>query len=474
MRTIKLIVSDLHAANGDTILDGFGECQQAALEGLLAAAGGSGGSPWGQADEVELILNGDCIDFLEVEPHDTGGVMHAGLAVEKLRRVIAAHGPFFETLGRFVRQPGRRMTFMMGNHDMELCFAEVHTWIMEAMGMQQDDGRVYFCPTPSYRPLPDVYIEHGHAYHFWCCDRSGFWDTSGHVRTAHPQVMTLPLERRYMQHVGQHILARYPYLGRFEPSMSIVRQTALVCLLNPAVIVEAVQHILDLLDAGASGQPRKGLLHLAPGEERSPVTLFKQAVMALMAFQREAVARSPRWKEPLGKRAAFQAQVRALMEVAMLRKTLSRVSNNKGVTKAIATICTPATAAMEDSVAAGMHTVLNSDPSLRYALAGHIHTARIDPIKGGRAEQQVYLNTGSWLSRLALPTPGEVTPELVAWLREPDRGHIPLREVPPQCVFALVNATTEEPSSASLCIWEGGSNGQYRALASRSYTRNRV
>ncbi len=255
--------------------------------------------------------------------------------------------------------------------------------------------------------------------------------------------------------------------------MSIVRQTALLCLLNPAVIVEAVQHIMDVVDAGAPGQPPKGVLHLAPGEERSPVTLFEQAIKALMAFQREAVARSPRWQEPLGKKGALQAQVRALMEVTMLRKTLSKVSKNKGVTKAIATICTPASA-MGDSVAAGMHTVLNSDPSLQYALAGHTHTTRMDPIKGGRAEQQVYLNTGSWLSRLALPAPGEVTPELVAWLREPDRGHIALREVPLQCVFALVNATTEEPSSASLCIWEGGSSGQYRVLASRSYMGNRV
>jgi hypothetical protein len=99
-------------------------------------------------------------------------VMHAGLAVEKLGRVIAAHGPFFETLHRFLSQPGRRMTFMTGNHDMELCFAEVRAGTVEAMGMQQDDGRIYFCPTPSYRPLPDVSIEHGHAYHFWCCDRS--------------------------------------------------------------------------------------------------------------------------------------------------------------------------------------------------------------------------------------------------------------------------------------------------------------
>jgi hypothetical protein len=93
MRTIKLIVSDLHVASGDTMLDTFGERQQAALEGLLAEAGGSGGSPLGEADDVELIINGDCYDFVGVEPHDTGGVIDAGLAVEKLGQVTAAHGP---------------------------------------------------------------------------------------------------------------------------------------------------------------------------------------------------------------------------------------------------------------------------------------------------------------------------------------------------------------------------------------------
>lgn len=457
MRKIMLIVSDLHVASGDTMLDGFGERQQAALEELLAAAGRSGGSPLGEADDVELIINGDCFDFQMVEPHDTGGVMDAGLAVEKLGKMTAAHGLFFEVLGRFVRQPGRRITFMTGNHDIELCFAEVRAGIVEAMGTQQDDGRVYFCPTRSYRPLPDVHIEHGNAYDFWTCDLSSFWDASGHV-------MTLPMGAQYVQHVAYSIVERYPYLILFEPPLSIPRQVALFCLLNPAVIVELIQHVQELLDAGVHG-PRQGWLHLAPGEEHNPVTLFEQAIKVLLAFHREAVARSPGWKEPLGKRATLQAQVRAMMEVAMLRKTLSRVSKNKGVIKAIATICTPPTAAKGDSVAAGMHPVLKSDPSLRYALAGHTHKARINPIKGGRAEQQVYLNTGSWLSRLALPAPGEVTPELVAWLREPDRGHIPLREVPPQCVFALVKASAEGSCSASLCVWEGGSSGQYRVMA---------
>lgn len=294
--------------------------------------------------------------------------------------------------------------------------------------------------------------------------RSGFWDASGHVSTANPQVMTLPMDSQYMQHVGYPVLARYPYLALFEPSLSIPRQVALFCLLNPAVVVELIQHVQELLDTGTHG-PRQGLLRLAPGEEGSPVTLFEQAVMVLVAFQQEAAARSPRWKEPLGEVFALQAQAQAMMEVAMLRETLSRVGKDEGVTEAIATIFTPATVAMGDSVAAGMYTVLNSDPSLRYALTGHTHRTLIDRVKGETVEQQVYLNTGSWTSRLALPTPVEVTPELVAWLREPDRGYIRLREVPPQCVFVLVHATTEEPSSASLCIWEGGSNGQYRVLA---------
>src|SRR5215469_13172584 len=174
MKTLKVVVSDLHVGDGDPLLDGFGERQQAAWEGLLAAAGGTSGSPLGDADDVELIINGDGFDFLMVAPYGTGGVMDASLAVEKLRKITAAHHRFFQTLHAFVSQPGRRVTFITGNHDVELWFAEVRAGIMEALGLSPEDQRVSFCPFRSYRPLPDVYIEHGNAYDFWNHDRSGF------------------------------------------------------------------------------------------------------------------------------------------------------------------------------------------------------------------------------------------------------------------------------------------------------------
>ncbi|HLZ80302.1 MAG TPA: hypothetical protein VKP04_01620, partial [Ktedonobacteraceae bacterium] len=129
--------------------------------------------------------------------------------------------------------------------------------------------------------------------------------------------------------------------------------------------------------------------------------------------------------------------------------------------EAIATICTPTTYEMAEAVAAGMHAVLKNDPTLRYAIAGHTHMVRIDPVNNGK---QSYLNTASWTSRLALPAPGEVNAELVEWFRQPDWEHIPLRDET-QFTFAMVNSTPEGPSSASLCVWEGGLRGSYRVLA---------
>jgi hypothetical protein len=85
---------------------------------------------------------------------------------------------------------------------------------------------------------------------------------------------------------------------------------------------------------------------------------------------------------------------------------------------------------------------------------------RIDSINGG---SQVYLNTGTWTTRYAIPEPDGITPELIAWLRRPDWTDIPLRDMT-QLVFACIQAEDGSPSHATLCAWEGGVNGTYRSL----------
>ncbi len=374
MPDIILILSDLHLANGQSILDGFGDIQQAAFEGLTSAACGAG--PMGHADEVELVINGDCFDFLVTAPYDTGGVSDVSTSLEKLQKIIAAHPSFFEALRSFIETPGRHVTFMTGNHDIELRFEKVRELIYTAI--------------------------------------------------------------------------KYAYFDRFEPSMNSMRQIALLCLLDPAIIIETAQLTMDMFS-----EPRKALAGLAPGEERIAARLFEETMIDFAAFQQEMQFHKPDWVEPAGL-STEQMQVTTMIEFDMIRDALKLP-----LIEAVAAICTPTTYVMAERVAAGLQAVLKNDPALRYAFAGHTHMVRIDPVNNGR---QSYLNTASWTMRLALPAPGEVNAELIEWFRRPDWEHVLLPDET-QFTFAMVNSTPDGASSASLCVWEGGLKGSYRVLA---------
>jgi UDP-2,3-diacylglucosamine pyrophosphatase LpxH len=446
MPKIILVVSDLHLADGHPMLDGFSNHQQSALEGLLNAASSNGSL--GHAANVELIINGDCFDFLMMQPYEQFGTTNPTTALIKLEKVIAAHRPFFEVLQRFISLPGRQITFITGNHDVELSFEEVQARICQLiLGEQERRERVNFCHTRSYRPLPDVYIEHGNQYDFWnrICD---IWDEQGQPLRLKPRAITLPLGTQYIQRAAYHINVQYSYFDHLEPGISFMRQVALLCLLNPESVVETVQHVMAMLSYS-----REPLAGLSPGEERIPVKLFVHALADFAAFQEDMVAYAPSFTEPLGQEAT---EADAMMEFVQVREIMSLP-----LVEAIRAICTPGVYAMAESTAKGMQHVLLGDSTLRYAVAGHTHMDRIDPINNG---SQVYLNTGSWTPRLALPGPDEITPEVIEWLRRPDWNAIPLRDLT-RLVFAFIRAEEGSPSNSSLCAWEGGVKGTYRVLA---------
>jgi UDP-2,3-diacylglucosamine pyrophosphatase LpxH len=448
MSNITLILSDLHLANDHEILDAFGDTQQAAFEGLTRAACSAG--PLGRADEVELVINGDCFDFLVTSPYDTGGMSDVSICMDKLQQIIAAHPSFFEALRNFIETPGRRVTFLTGNHDIELRFARAREHILAAIGGDLVEERVSFCPTRFYRPLPDVYIEHGNHYDFWNHAIHGLWSEDGEPLDLNPGSIVLPVGSHYFQHAAHPISIKYAYFDRFEPSMNSIRQIALLSILDPDIIVETAKLTMEMFS-----EQHKALAALAPGDERLPLRLFELAMIDFAAFQHAMRLRKPDWVAPAGLYAE-QMEASTMLEFEMLREALKLPP-----VEAVAAICTPTTYEMGEGVAAGMQAVLKNDPTLRYAIAGHTHMVRIDPVNNGN---QSYLNTASWTTRLALPAPGEVNAELVEWFRQPDWTHIPLRDVT-QFIFAIVNSTQEGPSSASLCVWEGGLKGSYRVLA---------
>jgi hypothetical protein len=229
------------------------------------------------------------------------------------------------------------------------------------------------------------------------------------------------------------------------------RQIALLCLLDPAVVIETARLSIQML-----ARPREPLAGLDPAYECAPARLFEQVMLDLVNLQRDMRARKRDWS-PQESESSQRARLLAIEEYAMLRASLGLP-----LAEAVAAVCTPATYTMGEDVARGLQAVLARDASLRYAIAGHTHIARIDSVNAGT---QRYLNTGSWTTRLALPAPGEVNSALIKWLQQPeDTQHIPLRDMT-QLVFALVNSLPDGSSSASLCAWEGGRGGSYRVLA---------
>jgi hypothetical protein len=299
--------------------------------------------------------------------------------------------------------------------------------------------------------MSDVYVEHGNYYDFWNHATAGLWDEQGNPLNLKPETITLPVGSHYFQHAAHPISLHYAYFDHMEPSMNSTRQIALLCLLDPKIVMETARLTAQLIS-----EPHPALMDLAPGDERVPVKLFEQAMITFFHFHQDMLARKKDWVEPGESVAREQIPAQTMMEHLMLREALTLQE-----VEAVAAICTPATYTMGEDVARGMHTILSHDQSLRYAIAGHTHMVRINPVSNGT---QSYLNTGSWTARMALPAPGEVNKELVEWLKEPDYAHIPLRDVT-QFSFALVNSTPGGSSSASLCVWEGGSKGSYRVLA---------
>ena len=444
MPKIKLVISDLHLADDHPIFEGFSDSQQSALDGLLNAASNTGS--FGNAEDIELIINGDCFEFLFLHPHESQGTTYPAIAMPKLEKIIAAHRPFFNTLQRFISQPGRNITFITGNHDIELGFHEVQARIREAISYGRNKKeRVNFCHARFYRPLPDVLIEHGNQYDFW--NRIiGLWDEQGQALTLKPATITLPLGTQYVQRAAYPINAHYPYFDHFEPAMNLTPQIALLCLLNPEIVVTTVRHAMEMLSYS-----RKPFAGLSLDEEHNPARLFEHAMLDLAAFQEDIVAHHQDFIEPLGE----TAQIDAMLEFATVRDALSQP-----LVEAINAIFSPTVYRMAESTAKGMQNILHNDPSLRCAIAGHTHMHRVDPINDS---SQLYLNTGTWTSRYAIPEPDKITPELIAWLRRPDWNEIPLQNMT-QHLFALIYASDDSPSNTTLCAWEGGVNGTYRIL----------
>ncbi len=114
---------------------------------------------------VELIINGDFLDFLAVPfvPYFDDEFWSEKAAKDKLDMIHKAHPEVIEALGGFLKQKDKSIVYIIGNHDGEMVFESLRdrfkSFLPEACR-----ERLKFYLGGEYIPVDGVVIKHGHEY----------------------------------------------------------------------------------------------------------------------------------------------------------------------------------------------------------------------------------------------------------------------------------------------------------------------
>jgi UDP-2,3-diacylglucosamine pyrophosphatase LpxH len=132
----------------------------------------------GQA--VELILNGDIFDFdsvmtLPENPNFRVSALEKSRGLFprpersrfKIEVILEDHKAFVEALAAFIRK-GHKVIFVMGNHDLELHFAEVQEFIRKSLKLTDEEQFQVRFTEWFYISNEDTLVEHGNQYDPYC------------------------------------------------------------------------------------------------------------------------------------------------------------------------------------------------------------------------------------------------------------------------------------------------------------------
>ena len=118
-RRVTLIVSDLHMADGGSG-DDFVDDKHQFVEFLRTQAA----TEQGRAGDIELVVNGDFLEFAQVCPdayilNSSEYWCSEAESLRKLDCILAGHPDVFAALKAF-QDTGNRVTLFEGNHDVDL------------------------------------------------------------------------------------------------------------------------------------------------------------------------------------------------------------------------------------------------------------------------------------------------------------------------------------------------------------------
>jgi UDP-2,3-diacylglucosamine pyrophosphatase LpxH len=106
---------------------------------------------------VHLVLNGDIFNLIQV---DLDGIFNHVVDGESvcaaLDRILQGHPLFFNAIKTFLSRPNKKISYVIGNHDIGMSFQEAQHHLDDILGHKLDYSFEW--------EQHGVYIEHGHKY----------------------------------------------------------------------------------------------------------------------------------------------------------------------------------------------------------------------------------------------------------------------------------------------------------------------
>jgi UDP-2,3-diacylglucosamine pyrophosphatase LpxH len=107
--------------------------------------------------DIHVILNGDIFNLIQM---DVKGVFTHLITEEATKdmvnEIIEGHPLFFQALKKYLSRPNKKVTYVVGNHDIAMCFPAAQKAFCDAVGKKVEFTHQYISN--------GVLIEHGHRF----------------------------------------------------------------------------------------------------------------------------------------------------------------------------------------------------------------------------------------------------------------------------------------------------------------------
>lgn len=214
-KKLKLVLSDLHLGKGRLLPGGgINSLEEFQYGDKLCEFIRYYSSGEYRDHEVEIIINGDFLNFLQVDYRGHYlSVITESVALEILDSIIKGHPQVFKAFREFSSKNGNTLTYIVGNHDQAMLFPATRIVLNQAMGTSvKYKNIVYF--------FDGVHIEHGHMHEpANRIDPKRFF-----LKKDLPEpILNLPFGSHFFVDFVLKIKHKHPYVDKIRPFSRMIR-----------------------------------------------------------------------------------------------------------------------------------------------------------------------------------------------------------------------------------------------------------